>query len=162
MGNENPIRTLGDYSKPSPEGYRNTIELPVGNNVLAICLNIFEQDPSPHGGLTTRFLAKSSIGKTTKLLLVIKDYLQISPSARTFGSKSKFFMTISIPSHDEPLINQPANHLPQDVSSTSDLPPVIELENQVQRLMEAHLSHITKSENEITPNCEIYSGPHDT
>ncbi|GJU99778.1 hypothetical protein Tco_1329049 [Tanacetum coccineum] len=33
MGNENPIRTLGDYSKPSPEGYRNTIELPVGNNV---------------------------------------------------------------------------------------------------------------------------------
>ncbi|GJZ73684.1 MAK10-like protein [Tanacetum coccineum] len=34
MGNENPIRTLGDYSKPSHEGYRNTIELPVGNNVV--------------------------------------------------------------------------------------------------------------------------------
>ncbi|GJY83302.1 hypothetical protein Tco_0496678 [Tanacetum coccineum] len=34
MGDENPIRTLGDYSKPSYEGYRNTIELP---------------DPSPHG-----------------------------------------------------------------------------------------------------------------
>ncbi|GJU79348.1 hypothetical protein Tco_1276418 [Tanacetum coccineum] len=33
MGGENPIRTLGDYSKPSHEGYRNTIELPVGNNV---------------------------------------------------------------------------------------------------------------------------------
>ncbi|GJR42187.1 hypothetical protein Tco_1310290 [Tanacetum coccineum] len=33
MGDENPIRTLGDYSKPSHEGYRNTIELPVGNNV---------------------------------------------------------------------------------------------------------------------------------
>ncbi|GJS36732.1 hypothetical protein Tco_0535114 [Tanacetum coccineum] len=32
-GDENPIRTLGDYSKPSHEGYRNTIELPVGNNV---------------------------------------------------------------------------------------------------------------------------------
>ncbi|GKA28735.1 zinc finger, CCHC-type containing protein [Tanacetum coccineum] len=31
---ENPIRTLGDYSKPSHEGYRNTIELPVGNNVV--------------------------------------------------------------------------------------------------------------------------------
>ncbi|GJY62976.1 MAK10-like protein [Tanacetum coccineum] len=28
MGDENPIRTLGDYSKPSHEGYRNTIELP--------------------------------------------------------------------------------------------------------------------------------------
>ncbi|GKD25358.1 zinc finger, CCHC-type containing protein [Tanacetum coccineum] len=33
MGDENPIHTLGDYSKPSHEGYRNTIELPVGNNV---------------------------------------------------------------------------------------------------------------------------------
>ncbi|GJW44483.1 zinc finger, CCHC-type containing protein [Tanacetum coccineum] len=33
MGDVNPIRTLGDYSKPSHEGYRNTIELPVGNNV---------------------------------------------------------------------------------------------------------------------------------
>ncbi|GKF96889.1 hypothetical protein Tco_0292710 [Tanacetum coccineum] len=33
MGNANPIRTLGDYSKPSHEGYKNTIELSVGNNV---------------------------------------------------------------------------------------------------------------------------------
>ncbi|GKC51482.1 hypothetical protein Tco_1074227 [Tanacetum coccineum] len=33
MGDANPIRTLRDYSKPSHEGYRNTIELPVGNNV---------------------------------------------------------------------------------------------------------------------------------
>nr|GEW11585.1 retrotransposon Orf1 [Tanacetum cinerariifolium] len=39
MGDENPIRTLGDYSKPSHEGYRNTITLSEGNNV----------DPSPHG-----------------------------------------------------------------------------------------------------------------
>nr|GEU45485.1 MAK10-like protein [Tanacetum cinerariifolium] len=34
MGDENPIRTLGDYPKPSHEGYRNTIELPIGNNVV--------------------------------------------------------------------------------------------------------------------------------
>nr|GEU42865.1 reverse transcriptase domain-containing protein [Tanacetum cinerariifolium] len=33
MGDENPIHTLRDYSKPSHEGYINTIELPVGNNV---------------------------------------------------------------------------------------------------------------------------------
>ncbi|GKC34467.1 hypothetical protein Tco_1046851 [Tanacetum coccineum] len=68
MGDENPIRTLEDYSKPSHEGYKNTIELPIGNNVvktgkervcvysnfpfaikLAIGLNVFQQDPSPHG-----------------------------------------------------------------------------------------------------------------
>ncbi|GJW52558.1 MAK10-like protein [Tanacetum coccineum] len=36
MGDENPIRTLEDYSKPTHEGYRNTIELPVGNNVCEI------------------------------------------------------------------------------------------------------------------------------
>nr|GEW54007.1 putative reverse transcriptase domain-containing protein [Tanacetum cinerariifolium] len=30
---ENPIRTLRDYSKPSHEGYRNTIKIPAGNNV---------------------------------------------------------------------------------------------------------------------------------
>ncbi|GKB56134.1 hypothetical protein Tco_0912320 [Tanacetum coccineum] len=36
MGDVNPIRTLGDYSKPIHEGYRNTIKLPVGNNVALI------------------------------------------------------------------------------------------------------------------------------
>nr|GEV21113.1 retrovirus-related Pol polyprotein from transposon TNT 1-94 [Tanacetum cinerariifolium] len=36
MGNDNPIRALGDYSKPSHEGYRNTIELPEGNNVVPL------------------------------------------------------------------------------------------------------------------------------
>nr|GEU36937.1 zinc finger, CCHC-type [Tanacetum cinerariifolium] len=34
MGDENPIHTLGDYSKPSHEGYMNTIKLLVGNNVV--------------------------------------------------------------------------------------------------------------------------------
>ncbi|GKC15758.1 hypothetical protein Tco_1012540 [Tanacetum coccineum] len=33
MRDENPIRTLRDYSKPSHEGHRNTIELPIGNNM---------------------------------------------------------------------------------------------------------------------------------
>ncbi|GJZ32328.1 zinc finger, CCHC-type containing protein [Tanacetum coccineum] len=36
MGDENPIRTLGDYSKPSYEAYKNTIELPVRNNVVPL------------------------------------------------------------------------------------------------------------------------------
>ncbi|GJS59638.1 hypothetical protein Tco_0654422 [Tanacetum coccineum] len=34
MGDENPIHTLRDYSKSSHEGYRNNIELPVGNNMV--------------------------------------------------------------------------------------------------------------------------------
>ncbi|GJZ96668.1 MAK10-like protein [Tanacetum coccineum] len=36
MGDKNPIRNLGDYSKPSHDGYMNTIELPVGNNVVPL------------------------------------------------------------------------------------------------------------------------------
>ncbi|GKA60705.1 zinc finger, CCHC-type containing protein [Tanacetum coccineum] len=36
MGDENHIRTLGDYSKPSHKGYRNTIDLSEGNNVAPL------------------------------------------------------------------------------------------------------------------------------
>nr|GFC25350.1 zinc finger, CCHC-type [Tanacetum cinerariifolium] len=36
MGDENPIRTLGDYSKLSHEGYKNTIELPIWNNMVPL------------------------------------------------------------------------------------------------------------------------------
>ncbi|GKG16132.1 hypothetical protein Tco_0358455, partial [Tanacetum coccineum] len=61
MGDENPIRTLGDYSKPSHEGYKNTIELLVGNNVvplrfatIRLVQNVFSfhglrsEDPNQH------------------------------------------------------------------------------------------------------------------
>nr|GEV07601.1 zinc finger, CCHC-type [Tanacetum cinerariifolium] len=36
MGDKNPICTLGDYYKPSHEGYMNTIELPIGNNMVPL------------------------------------------------------------------------------------------------------------------------------
>ncbi|GJV87299.1 hypothetical protein Tco_1531237 [Tanacetum coccineum] len=61
MGYKNPIRTLGDYSKPSHEGYRNTIELPVGNNVVPLRFDtirlvqngcsfhgLWSEGPNPH------------------------------------------------------------------------------------------------------------------
>nr|GEU61046.1 hypothetical protein [Tanacetum cinerariifolium] len=79
MGDKNLIRTLRDYSKPSHEGYKNTIELPVGTT-----RHLF--DPTPFGccrtdahstdfgsistweDLTTRFLAQFfSPGRTAKL-----------------------------------------------------------------------------------------------
>ncbi|GJW22887.1 hypothetical protein Tco_0033509 [Tanacetum coccineum] len=105
----NPIRTLGDYSKPSHEGYMNTIELPLGNNVdLALYDNESWNDP--------------------------RDF-------------AKLVKAIS---------------LPQDVPSTSDH-CLIELKNQVQRLMEAHLAPMQPTQvNKITSSCEICSGPHDT
>nr|GEV81125.1 zinc finger, CCHC-type [Tanacetum cinerariifolium] len=36
MRDENHVRTIGDYSKPSHKGYMNTIEHPVRNNVVLI------------------------------------------------------------------------------------------------------------------------------
>ncbi|GKF84522.1 hypothetical protein Tco_0249420 [Tanacetum coccineum] len=93
MGDKNPIRTLGDYTRPSHEGYRNTIELPEGNNVvplrfdtirlvqngcsfhglrskdpnqhLEISLKAFQQDPSPHGNYQIPCLILST-GKDSK------------------------------------------------------------------------------------------------
>ncbi|GJU78508.1 hypothetical protein Tco_1275578 [Tanacetum coccineum] len=52
--------------------------------------------------------------------------------------------------------------LSQDVPSKSDR-RLIELDNQVQRLMEAHLAPKQPIQvNKITSSCEICSGPHDT
>ncbi|GKB24529.1 hypothetical protein Tco_0863930 [Tanacetum coccineum] len=52
--------------------------------------------------------------------------------------------------------------LPQDVPITSDR-RLIDLENQVQRFMEAHLAPTQPTRvNKITTSCEICSGPHDT
>ncbi|GJS14678.1 ribonuclease H-like domain-containing protein [Tanacetum coccineum] len=52
--------------------------------------------------------------------------------------------------------------LPQDVPHTSDC-HFIELENQVQRLMEARLAPKSSVQvKKITSSCEICSGPHDT
>nr|GEV58841.1 MAK10-like protein [Tanacetum cinerariifolium] len=52
--------------------------------------------------------------------------------------------------------------LPQGVPSTFDR-RLIKLENQVQRLMEAHLAPTQHNQvNKVTTSCEIYSGPHDT
>ncbi|GJZ36441.1 hypothetical protein Tco_0582632 [Tanacetum coccineum] len=94
--------------------------------------------------------------------------------ASIFGSKSKSFMTMSIPPQGEPSIIRPVNDprdftklvkaisLPQDVPSTSDR-RLTELENQVQRLMEARLAPKSSVQvNKIASLCEICSGPHDT
>nr|GEU70210.1 MAK10-like protein [Tanacetum cinerariifolium] len=51
--------------------------------------------------------------------------------------------------------------LPLDIPSTSDR-RLIDLENQVQRLMEAHLALNPLAQvNKIASSCEICSGPHD-
>ncbi|GJS71256.1 MAK10-like protein [Tanacetum coccineum] len=190
MGDANPIRTFEDYFKPSHEGYKNTIELPVGNNVvplrsdtirerMRLCLfqfslrdqasNWLEHLPAGSittwADLTTRFLAQFfPPGRTAKLRNDILLFQQHQ------GESLSEAWTQDLALYDNESWNDPkdfakpvkAISLPQDVPSTSDR-CLIKLENQVQRLIEAHLAltqplQVTK----ITSSCEICSGPYDT
>ncbi|GJR46685.1 MAK10-like protein [Tanacetum coccineum] len=217
MGDENPIRTLGDYSKPSHEGYRNTIELPIGNNVVPLrsdtirlvqngCsfYRLRSEDPNQHlkdflklvdsldidgsittwEDLTTRFLAQFfPPGRTAKLrndILMFQQHHGESLSEAWTRFKDllqkvphhgiDLWLQEDLSLYDNEIWNDPrdfaklvkAISLPQDVSSTSDR-RLIELENQVQCLMEAHLAPTQPIQvNKITMSCEIRSGPHDT
>ncbi|GKC91532.1 MAK10-like protein [Tanacetum coccineum] len=139
--------------------------------------------------LTTRFLAQFfPSGRTAKLrndILMFQQHQGESLSkawtyskkslimASIFGSKNakeSWALLEDLALYDNESWNDPrdfakpvkAISLPQDVPSTSDR-RLIELENQVQRLMEAHLAPKQPVQvNKITSSCEICSGPHDT
>ncbi|GJY91083.1 MAK10-like protein [Tanacetum coccineum] len=123
--------------------------------------------------LTTRFLAQFfPPGRTAKLrndILMFQQHHRESLSEAWTRFKD---LLQKVPHHgiDLWLQNDPRDFakpvkaitLPQDVPSTSDR-RLIELENQVQRLMEAHLAPTQPTQvNKITTPCEICSGPHDT
>nr|GEU77515.1 MAK10-like protein [Tanacetum cinerariifolium] len=156
MGDANRIRTLRDYSKPSHEGYRNTTELPVGNNV----------DPSPHGRILLLVYLLNSFHREG--LRTIDQ--STGGKLRDRNAKESWALLEDIALYDNESWNDlrdfanpvKAISLPQDVPSTSDC-RLIELENQVQRLMEGHIAPMQPTQvNKITSSCEICSGPHDT
>ncbi|GJT55551.1 MAK10-like protein [Tanacetum coccineum] len=150
MGDKNHIRTLEDYSKPSQEGYMNTIELHVGNNVGKMRLCLFQFSFLDQASNWLECLPAGSI--TTWEDLTTRFLAQLFPSGRT----AKL--------HNDILMFQ--QHHRESLSEASTLHPIarlIELENQVQRLMEAHLALTQPTQvNKITTSCEICSGPHDT
>nr|GEV21638.1 hypothetical protein [Tanacetum cinerariifolium] len=173
MGDENPIRTLRDYFKPTHEGYKNTIELLEGKNVEPL-------DPTPFGR-TAKLYNNILMFQQHEGWSIVKHGLDLRTYSSkslimtsTFGSNSKSFMTMSILPQDEPLTYQPVNYpkdfakpvkaisLPQDVPITSDR-CLIKLKNQVQSLMEAHLAPKQPIQvRKINSSCKIYSGFHDT
>nr|GEW65079.1 hypothetical protein [Tanacetum cinerariifolium] len=123
---ENPIRTLGYYSKPSHEGYRNTIELSVGNSM----------DPLPHGrNLLLDSLLDSSTRKDRKTLQRYPD--TTGGKLRDLNAKESWALLEDLALYDDESWNDPRDFanpvkaitLPQDVPSTSDR-HLIELENQ--------------------------------
>ncbi|GJU81158.1 hypothetical protein Tco_1283523 [Tanacetum coccineum] len=119
----------------------NTIELPVGNKVVPLRSDAIRPTIEQSASGKLRYL---SAEESWALLENLSLYNNESWKPRDFAKPVK------------------AIALPQDVPSTSDR-HLIELENQVQRLMEAYLAPTQPTQvNKITTSCEICSGPHDT
>ncbi|GJW73502.1 MAK10-like protein [Tanacetum coccineum] len=180
MKNKNPIRTLGDYSRPSHEGYRNTIELPGRNFVVPIrsdTIRLMQNGCSFHG------VRYEDPNQHLKDFLKVVDSLDLDVADRTAKLHNDILMfqqhqgeflseglIEDLALYDNESWNDPrdfakqvkAVSLPQDIPSTSDH-RLIELENQVQRLMEVHIvPNPPVQGNKMASSCEICSGPHDT
>ncbi|GJX95394.1 hypothetical protein Tco_0351192 [Tanacetum coccineum] len=196
MGDDNPIRTLGDYFNPSHEGYRNTIELLVGNNMVPLRSDtiwlvqngcsfhgLWSKDPNKHlkdflklvdsldldagtitkwEDLTTRFLARFFPPERTAKLrndILIRTIDQSAgDKLRDKNAEKSWALLEDLALYDNESWNDLRDFaksvkeisLPQDVPSTSDR-RLIELENQVQRLMETHLASMQPTQvNKIT------------
>ncbi|GKF88949.1 zinc finger, CCHC-type containing protein [Tanacetum coccineum] len=94
MGDENPIRTLGDYSKPSHEGYMNTIELPLGNNVVPLRSNtirLVQNACSFHG------LRSKDPNQHLKDFLKLVDSLDLDGSITTWEDLITLFLAQFFP-----------------------------------------------------------------
>ncbi|GKB78812.1 hypothetical protein Tco_0945707 [Tanacetum coccineum] len=170
MGDENLIRTLGDYSKPSHEGYRNTIELPEGNNVVPLrsdTIRLVQNGCSFHG------LWPEDPNQHLKDFLKLVDLLDLDVANKertSLNAEESWALLEDLALYDNESWNDPrdfakpvkAISLPQDVPSTSNR-HLVELENQVQRLMKAYISPKQLVQvNKITSSCEICSGYNDT
>ncbi|GJS96909.1 MAK10-like protein [Tanacetum coccineum] len=156
MGDENPIRTLGDYSKPSHEGYRNTIELPVGKNVLSIGLNVFQQDLSPHGRILLLVSLLNSFHREGPQNSAMISRCPNNIMENLYRSMDSFKTYYKSPSYGIHVI------LCFKVQIFYDhVNPVTR--RTIDQSAGAHLALTQPTQvNKITTSCEICSGPYDT
>ncbi|GJV35968.1 MAK10-like protein [Tanacetum coccineum] len=185
MGDKNPICTLGDYSKPSHEGYSNTIELLAGNNVVPLRSETIRlvqngssfhglrsEDPNQHLKDFLKLVDSPDLDgenkERTRLRLRTIDH-SVGGKLRDLNAEESWALLEDLTLYDNKSWNDPRDFakpvkaiaLPQDVQSTSDH-RLIKLKNQVQCLMEAYLASIQPTQvNKITTSCEMCSGPHD-
>nr|GEX58907.1 zinc finger, CCHC-type [Tanacetum cinerariifolium] len=94
MGDENLICTLGDYSKLSNEGYMNTIELPVENNVV-----LFRSDTIRlvQNGCSFHELRSEYPNQHLKDFLKLVDSLDLDGSITTWEDLTTRFLTQFFP-----------------------------------------------------------------
>ncbi|GJX83803.1 MAK10-like protein [Tanacetum coccineum] len=191
MGDANLIRTLGDYSRPSHKGYRNTIELPKGNNVVPLrsdiiwettCMRLFQfslPDQAsnwlkrlPAGSistwedLTTCFLAQFfPPGRTAKLRNDIQMFHNIKENlVLEHGLVSR--------TYSKRTIDQSAGGKLRDKNAEESWALLEDLaiyDNEswndprnFAKLVKAISLPQDVLMNKISSSCEICSGPHDT
>ncbi|GJS63497.1 MAK10-like protein [Tanacetum coccineum] len=94
MGDENPICTLGDYSKPSHEGYWNTIELLVGNNVVPLR---FDTIRLMQNGCSFHELRSEDLNHHLKDFLKLVDSLDLDGSITTWEDLTTRFLAQFFP-----------------------------------------------------------------
>ncbi|GJY35593.1 hypothetical protein Tco_0420971 [Tanacetum coccineum] len=105
MGDENPIRTLRDYSKPSHEGYRNTIELPIRNNVVPLRSDTIWL---VQNGFTFHELRSKDPNQHLKDFLKLVDSLDLDDTVMSDSEDSTVTYTaVSSPFADLPDIGSP-------------------------------------------------------
>nr|GEV35542.1 hypothetical protein [Tanacetum cinerariifolium] len=99
MGDENPTRSLGDYSRPSHEGYRNTIDLPDGNNVVPLrsdTIRLVQYECSFHElwcGQASNWLERLPTGSiSTWKDLTARFLAQLFPSRKTVKLQNDILM----------------------------------------------------------------------
>nr|GEY23742.1 hypothetical protein [Tanacetum cinerariifolium] len=94
MGDANPICTLRDYSKPSHEGCKNTIELSVGNNVVPLrsdTIRLVQNGCSFHG------IWSEDPNHNLKDLLKLVDSLDLDRSITTWEDLTTYFLAQLFP-----------------------------------------------------------------
>ncbi|GJT26948.1 hypothetical protein Tco_0907223 [Tanacetum coccineum] len=181
LGLQDLVGINRDYSRPSREGYRNTIEIPDGNNVVPLRSDTFRlvqngcssyglrsEDPNQHlkdflnlvdsldfnvANKEMTRLIDSLLGLTPKVphhgidlwlqLQIFYDHVNLATrrtinqaaggKLRDKNAEESWALIEDLALYDNESWNEP-----RDFTSTSDY-CLIKIENQVQRLMEAHL-----------------------
>ncbi|GJY19793.1 hypothetical protein Tco_0392359 [Tanacetum coccineum] len=180
MENKNPIRTLGDYSRPSHEGHQNTIELPNGNNLVPLrfdTIRLVQNGCSFHG------LQSKDLNQNLKDFLKLMDSLDLDGESLSEAWTHFKDLLQKVPHHGIDLwlhIQIFYDHVNPTIRRTIDqstggklrdksveeswalLENLALYDNEIQHLMEAHLApNLPDQVNKITSSCEICSGPHD-
>ncbi|GKC53779.1 hypothetical protein Tco_1076524 [Tanacetum coccineum] len=184
MGDENPIRTYGELRRPIATGligipsrfpeWKQRVPLRRHPSVGA------KPDAHSTDTIPCSILSTGNDCKTPQQypdvpttswrisILSMNSFQGLTPKSPSSWHRSLAQKDLAL--YDNESWNDPRDFakpvkaiaLPQDVPSTSDR-RLFELENQVQRLMEANLAPTQLAQvNKITTPCEVCSGPHDT